>query len=883
MKKIACTIISIILVVSLCINIIPINNQRVMAADETVLNVMDGNITITDNTYVQKNGSGVITASGTAINNEIILTGSQNSRYNINVLGSNLPTIRFRNVSTNGDIYGTASGKLNVKMEGNCNVQYLFRYDGLPNITHFSVTGVSGNNVTGLNAIQTNNSKNIPRDLFIANINMNINLPANYAFGILNSGNVTIENSNFTGGYTSISPYMTGNDPIFSGVYIKNCNFSEMLINNIGPMILDNVSSLNGFISNYQTSYPNIEQVIKNCDLKLSSIFLGYGIFKIIDSNIEFTSPKVSRPFDLRGGESSSMYIKGSTIITNSSLNYDFTAYSDKGIFIIDSSLNLKAKPKDITQDYTRFCIQLTPYTKFDPLNDSGSRIYLNKLKVPNSIISKVKVSIDNRDTVSLTTDNEGYLYLYLPTGQHTVTATDIYGISYTKAFVGATTNDTDMSDNEAGIMDLINESVTITTPYANANIKYSYDNIKWHDITTDSSCNFTIGLPNNHNRIFIKNISVNELMYADIVDGFVGIFKLVGPIITKQSDSIIKFIKGSQGILFVDAIPLTSNNTLSYQWEKDGTIIEKANRPVLLLSNIAESDAGDYICTVIESDGSKSYSNKISVYVNEAAVEEEILEEIRNLKEQITALQSKLAESNTNNLVLQNTVSELEKQIMDLDSQVLTLQKLIIEIQDEMKKGEDEREDLTEKINNLNSQIDILKNTILIREGELNEAINSIHTLEETVNLLNADIVNMQSKITVLSESIKNSENENSYLSEQITLLENNISSLENNVLDLTNTLTAINEFTLALLDELNNVNNALESMKIDYESEIIRLESLLASAYNTIEELKLQIIDLTNEKNALTNENILLINENNMLKEEIRLLKEQLENSNK
>lgn len=843
-------------------SMLQLRSLNAVAASETVLNIMDGNITITDKSYVQTKSNGTVVASGDVLNDEIILTGIQNSGFNINVEGSDLPTIHFRNVTTNGYIFGTASSDLNIILEGNCNFTKNI-FGSLWSIKQFTISGINGNSAkfTQIDT-QDYSQKSKLRSLSFFNINVNGNITIN------SYGNLNIDNCNFIQGNTNLinNNYDEVNRP---SIVVNNSNFDYLIASSRGFMLLDNVTSLSGRIGLGLTLHPELECVIKNSNLKLETLQIYPGTHKIINSCIEFIQ-KYNTPINFMTA-STLLSIEGCTIITPDSNNYDFLTSSNNVISIKDCSLNLKYN--GTSMNYKGF-YNGTAKSKFDPLDDLSNKLYLNKIKVPYSSNSKVNISIDGRPNVTLVTDQDGYLYLYMPTGQHTVRATDTNGVIYSKTFNGATTNDSDMSDNDAGVLETEIPLIVINTPYINSEIQFSFDRVNWTDAKTNESGDIKISIPDQLTRIFIRLVSTGEIKYAVIKDGTASSFNNAEPLILSQTERSVTFRKGSQGILYVDAIPFDQISTLTYQWEKEGVPINNANRPIFIIPAVKEEDSGNYVCVITELNGSIKKTDSINVTVNNQINDSDIEEQIKDLTEQISGLQNELNTANEDNLSLHNTITGLESEISNLTTNIGTLQDEVTGLEKKIRSEEDENESLNETIIYLNSQIETLKQTVTDREEELEAAISSLKTLEETKSALDNEIQNLNSQVTLLNYMLSESDNKNIQLQEEFESLENNIASLESNIAELQSTLDILNETSLILQDELNTAYSELDNLKIELENEIINLEGELSSANLIIEELRQQVNDLLFENSSLESENEELKEENDRLRNQLEAI---------
>ena len=146
------------LLLIICFLLQPAYHINTRAANDVILNLADGVITLNGHDYVQKTVSGTVVNEGT-IDNEgrLILTGSQNNSWKVDVNGSDIPIIQYKNCSTNAGVdLLDVVGDINIEFEGNVslNGQFIFyntSNTGIvpnPNITSINMTGMFGSTVT---------------------------------------------------------------------------------------------------------------------------------------------------------------------------------------------------------------------------------------------------------------------------------------------------------------------------------------------------------------------------------------------------------------------------------------------------------------------------------------------------------------------------------------------------------------------------------------------------------------------------------------------------------------------------------------------------------------------------------------------------------------
>lgn len=851
--------------------------------DNTTLNLLDGIITVTNQSYVQKTAGGTIVSQG-EITGELVLTGNQANSWNVTLSGANIPVIRFKNISTNGCLTGTASGDLNIIVEGTCNFTNGILYN-LTYIENIFVIGMDGNVVKNKPSI--NGSANT-ENIVIENVNFNIADVVSGAI-ILTYQNVNIVDCTSTGGPLQVFNSTSGSASNYMTT-VKDCVFQNFGLSALTNVLIDNVTVTDG--NSTQSSY-TISNVYSNADtfiIKDSNInvcgFIGGGsILKILNSKIECKK----YPFDF--DKAGTVYIEGSTLITDSSFTYDLHTLSNDTVCLVDNSIIFQGNPIATKRFYNFSAVK----AKFDPLDNMGNRLFLNKVRVPGASTSIVTVSIDGREEVNLGTDSDEYLHLYLPVGEHTVFVTDVNGLNYTKTFTSIGTRESSTTSNNVGDLDPAKAFTDIATPYINSDIQYSFDYTNWNNAATDAAGHFKAVIPDNENHIYIKLTSTGEVKHAIITDGVVGHFYDDKPIITEQSDTALTYIKGATGTLYVTAVPFTNGNTLNYQWYKDGDLLTGKTSPVLNLTAAKPSDAGTYICVITESDGRTVTAISIIITIDESQPEEEGELKIISQSSAKTLIKGYLTELYVNAKPSLST-RELTYQWYK-DDEVLpgaTDTKLVlsnVKLEDSgsylcrVYEGGDYLDSapipvtvinnpLEDDVIDLNNLVAALTSQVETLTNQLNIAIQDKDTLQNTINTLEGQIITYTNQITVLQERIEeleqeleDAQGENTTLKQTIINLNNQITSLNQQTIDLQAELeTANNEkaaLELIVTDLYNDINNLsqqitiLEGKLADSEAENAELINQVAALHITITGLETEITNLQNDINSLTEQN--------------------------
>lgn len=874
--------------------------------DNTTLNLMDGIITVTNQSYVQKTAGGTIVSQG-EITGELVLTGNQANSWNITLSGANIPAIRFKNISTNGLITGTASGDLNILVEGTCNFTNGMLYN-LTNITNINVTGMEGNVVkNNPYIVGLNNTENIVID----NVNFDVR---SAGIVMLHFKNIDILNCKSTGGPFEITNF--GSDGNLANNYmvtIKDSTFQHFGLTALSKVLIDNVSVTDGNSGSssdaiYNTASSADTFIIKDSNLNIMGFYGGGNVTKILNSRVECTLA----PFDF--DKTGTVYIEGSTLISAGPGTYDLHTMSNDSVCLVDNSIIFKGDPGAKKRFFN-----MSQSNKFDPLDNMGNRLFLNKVRVPGASTSMVTVTIDGRDEVNLGTDSNGYLYLYLPNGEHTVFVTDVNGLNYTKTFTSIGTRESSTTSNNAGNLDPAKALTDIATPYMNAAIQYSFDNTNWNNATTDAAGHFKAVIPDNANHIYIKLISTGEVKHAVITDGEVGHFYDDKPIITEQSDTALTYIKGATGTLYVTAVPFTSGSTLNYQWYKDGDLLIGKTSPVLNLTAAKPSDAGTYTCIITESDGRTVTSISIIVTIDGSQPEEEGELQITAQSSAKTLIKGYATELYVNakpSLSTRELTYQWYKDKETLSGATDT--KLVlsnVKLEDSgaylcrVYEGGDYIDSapipvtvidnpLEGDITDLNNLVAALTAQIETLTNQLNSANQDKETLQNTINALEVQIITytnqitrLQERIAELEQELEDAQGENTTLKQTILNLNNQITNLNQQIIDLQADLETANNEKAALelivtnlYNDISNLNlqiTTLEGKLADSEAQNAELLNQIAALHNTITghlteitNLRNDIISLTEQNNQLRNQVETLVGQKTDLEREIQRL---------
>ncbi len=134
--------------------------------------------------------------------------------------------------------------------------------------------------------------------------------------------------------------------------------------------------------------------------------------------------------------------------------------------------------------------------------------------------------------------------------------------------------------------------------------------------VYSDVNCSTSVGMINKNTNTFIANPTLSEGMhnlFVKIEDSGGGCTRVVSWKLTTQNCCVAPAIQThpvgdtkcpGENVTF--SVTATGSN-LSYQWKKDGTNIGGASSSSLTLTNLQNSDAGDYTCEVSNNCGNET------------------------------------------------------------------------------------------------------------------------------------------------------------------------------------------------------------------------------------------------------------------------------------
>ena len=594
----------------------------------------------------------------------------------------------------------------------------------------------------------------------------------------------------------------------------------------------------------------------------------GYTNLTIKNSNLNYFYSFVE-PAVIENSFLSNVYMSGGNLTATDSVI--FKAYSSSGT---SSKLTLNRSSyialADNKVNYATGNFNHSEFTgtvNNTPVDNNANDVFLKKIRFRDYPNHYILTTFPDGTVSKLYSDDLGYLYPYVPRGSSELhfqvtdeTGTVNYG-NYELEFDPIQGNDTNSSEPVAS-----QEQTTITTPYKNASIEYSYDNATWYPITTDGSGSFTVILPVDAERIFIRLVPTGETKYAEIIDGVIGVWENAKPIIISQSKSPTTLYKDSEGILYIEAEPFTAGNRLSYQWVKDGVNLSNTSR-ILSIPMVKQSDAGTYTCIVTESDGKFNTSSPIVVTVKDPdGNTADLLEQIENLTNQVNDLQEQLDEANSDKAILSDTIAQLQNQIVALQTQIIQLQDQIADLEDALSQAGSDKDGLNTIIINLNAQISILNQRIESLENELVEANELKTALQDTVDGFNIQIINLTNQLTIISQELADKEEENAELIGQIADLNNLILELNINIVILQQDLDEFKTINITLQGQLDEANQKVNGF-ISFIN-LIKIELGITDDEDILEAIQ-------NLKNQLQG----ALNNNTQLLDQIHILEAELE----
>lgn len=868
------------------------------ANEDEILSLADGIITVTNRDYVQKTTGGTVIKSGTVSSNgRLVLTGVNSNNWDITVTGTDVPAFCYKGATTNGTITGNVTDDVEIEIEGICNFstsKYLVQTDYAKSIT---LRGIEGSTIN--------------RIAFEAKSNVLIDGVTSPSSGMANSKisstiGMTITNSYIDAYGGTIGFYGSAN---LSLLTIRDTKLKNTVIQHVGSVLMDNVTSI-GDKSIIVGSTANAEYFkILNSDLQASYINSYPLLTQVINSTVKLSQQNTYGSFAMKGNN----LIKGSTIVsTNTASGSHFTQQTSTNDFVlVDSAAILKGAVGTRTRFMGYSAIA-------DPINESSEKLFLNKIMVPGAANSKVSLSIDGRDSVSLLTDENGYLYLYLATGKHKIDVFNFDGVDYSLEFDGVTTRESSDTSNNIGTMAPSKPQTTIVfESYANKNIEYSFDYSTWKNGTTDGNSQFFISFPNGKNRIYVKKDG--NLYYGDNAGSTISL-QPAKPIIKQQSEAEVTVLKGKTGTIYVNAEPLIDTEGVDYTWYKDGEQLSGKTLNTLTITNASLADNGIYTCEVSEVDMQSSISDPITVTVTEGQTvpELQIIDQsgdktiIKGYSTELYVLAQPLTATyewykdgeivegmNSRKITVVGTVtgSAIYTCVVQAQSNVMLSQPMVVttidnpldsdladlvdikndlvnqvsDLTGQLSNAQADKANLESQIISLNNQIADLNAQVTTLQGQLLKAQEDLQAagadkdqLNGQIQLLNSQITNLQSSIDTLNQDLQDANNQKDILQLQLSDLLNQVTTLENQI------------------SLLNQIVAEKDAENTDLRNQIISLQGQLSAIQTELADLQHTVATLTEQNNALNAQVIQLQNDKQGLETLINNLQQQLIDAN-
>lgn len=514
--------------------------------------------------------------------------------------------------------------------------------------------------------------------------------------------------------------------------------------------------------------------------------------------------------------------------------------------------------------------------------NEFGQNVYPVYIRVPKCSLIKVKVTIDNwSEPVELYTDASGNLYPLLTEGIHRIKIETQEGKSY-ELEVQPTPDSTTTSPIVP--TETVNQNITVES----ANTSYTYKFDTDSEVTTVSNSVSVISVPKVSGKTSFSlksNTQPYKIWGAEVAsDGTVGALNLVNPtLVSQSSDKTLK--ESDTSVLEVIVNPSRVENTLAYQWYRDGLPLSSDGRQLIVSG---DDGLGIYTCKISESNGLSITSNPIIVSRDESVSKDEY-DELQDKYEVLKDKYDKLIES-YNNLVGENTaseelistfrekISELEQIISDLEISIIEKNSTITELTDQINNltnkvnvyvsllediryvlGVTNNDEIVPKIQEILAQLESLRNEYSDLTDEYDEFKDNAQVI---INNLTEQIKNLQEQLDSSSVELDDVKKQLANALIQITDLRSLVDSIkaELGVTEDSEIIPAIQElkrkyeelkakYDVLVID--NNINNTtiitLTERITELETIIIGLESDAVNNTATIKELQDRVKDLS------------------------------------
>ena len=857
------------------------------------LNINTGNISINDTSYTQVNGN---SEAWDASTDAYVIKGQGASTNTISITSSSTPiTVYLVDLIWSG--YIEIRGNVNLIIVGDVSVNNEVTTVQVTG-ANINISGLDGFDTLSCNAIYNTNKIKTGGYTFNQVYIKNIIVNTQNGLGIGGSGNVTIEDSTVNViGDTDIKDNTVKDINIFNSKASKlNIHFNNNVISNLNianSKIYDlGLVYQRGSASYFKDKYLNISNsYVNGMTFRLAEG--NDGDIRKLDVCLENSHVVNVKSIGAYFGGAKGMYMARFTA-TNST----FIAPLNKESYALSftSTVNY-INHSSVGNIHGNYNIGGTP------VDNNTSDIYLKKIRFRNFVNTYILTTFEDGTVSKLLTDDNGYLYLYVPYGSTKLsfqvtdeTGSANYG-NYEVEYDSVSGDDTVNSYEPVATK----EPTDIATPYTDSEIQYSYDKSNWNNATTDAAGYFKAVIPDDANTIYIKLL--DKTKYAVIIDGVVGSFYDEDPIITDQSNCELIFVKGRQGTIYVTATPFTQGNSLNYQWYKNGKILTGKTSPVLNIPMVQDSDAGTYTCIIAEKDGNSIMSNPITVTVESGQLEKE--KELAILSQSagkilIKGYSTELyvnarASLSTRELTFKwykdgaeligETQSRVVLNSVDLDDSGSYICRVYegtayidsdpIMVMVENNPLEDDITNLNNLVNDLTRQVRVLTEQLNTANGDKIELQNTIDGLFNQITNYQNQITELQSNIIDLEQELKQANGNNEILILTIQELNNQINLLNQQIVSLQSDLEDANSEKSVLQITIIDLNYEI----INLNSQVSLLEEKLSASQEENTQLLIQITDLQNTIFGLENNIADLEKGIEALNDSNRVLQEQLD----
>lgn len=784
--------------------------------------------------------------------------------------------------------------------------------------TQFSITGLGDLNISSLTLNYL--TKDIPTDLSVVNFTIkgvNVTLfdlivdSSQTRHYIDATNNLTIYNSDFKFTNTRAKSQAGSSSAMIIGTYNQTANI------NIESCKFISETNVAGY-SSYTINVGSKNTVINNCDARNLLIKPDYSSLKVLMSNTSMTeiinpwanlSANYSYERDRFGdicGANSRKYVNV-TVNTNSHNTADsFYRTSNKTTYNYNMFIATSASVDRFFWGGSKLDGTLMPIFRVGNVNFmnlDGDYLYPSVISVNGLPDTKVFVQVDDWEEEATTyTDENGYIYPWLTSGEHDITITLEDGSTSTIK----STPSTDFTPNIDITIPVLTNKQNINVGLPSTEVKYSYDNANWITSTTDNAGILTLDVESGHTNFYVKTTQIPTLAFhAPITDDVIGAITKLQPTILSQTNTI-KVKRTDTATIHVIAAPSSEENGLVYEWYR-GSQKLSSNTNICEVVATGDEDFNTYYCKVTESNGLTVTSAPIIITEDtslsglESEIDElkkkqqELQDELDVTKEREEQLEKDLTDSNTENATLKSEIESLKQEIERLQELVNSYLERISDLEDEVSRLEqelankettlEEKEDeingykdtiknLTEQINNalnentsMRQLIDAIKNELGVTEDTdiiiaIRDLKNRVAALESDKSILQSTLDDANDRITELETIISNLTGENSALKEQLEILKAEKQTLEEQITTITDKNNELLDKVAELEESNRNASTTITELReqiSDLEIRISEQETIISNLTSTVQSYENLLEQIRNALGITTNEEIL------------------------